>query len=214
MQQRIFLADGDEIIRRAHEGEIGEEDRDRGQAAPVTVQQADRSPQPGEDGATCGDEQQRGQDASRPPLVEIGDREDAGRLLADNQAGDQVAADDEEDVDADEAASAPDLTPACQRMTGATAIALSPSISSATHHPNVPLRLALRRLAPDARRAVSARSVSSPTAQRHLLAGWRTRQAAGARINSHVDGCAPIAFEALRAIEAGHIVASTNPARA
>jgi hypothetical protein len=28
-----------------------------------------------------------------------------------------------------------------------------------------------------------------------------------------VDGGAPIAFEALRAIEASHIVASTNPAR-
>jgi hypothetical protein len=68
----------------------------------------------------------------------------------------------------------------------------------------------LRRLAPDARRAAPDRNVSAPLAQRHLLAGWRTRQGAGASIKSHVDGRTPIAFEPLRANDVSHIVSSDN----
>ena len=47
---------------------------------------------------------QRGKDAADAALVETGKREASLRHLAEDQRGDQVAGDDEEDVDADEAA--------------------------------------------------------------------------------------------------------------
>src|SRR5262249_42234978 len=52
-----------------------------------------------------GDDQvQRRQDAPRASLIEIHDREPAPRRLARDDRGDEIAADDEEDVDADEPA--------------------------------------------------------------------------------------------------------------
>ena len=105
MQQRLFLADGDEVAAaRSDEDVVGDERRHRGKAAAVAVEQADGRPQPGERDEARDDQQQRRQDPSRPPLVEARQGERPRLPLGDDQAGDEIAADDEEDVDADEAA--------------------------------------------------------------------------------------------------------------
>ncbi len=59
--------------------------------------------QAGDEGRGQGREHRRKQPA-RAPAIEAGEAEAAAVELAEDQAGDQVAADDEEDVDADEAA--------------------------------------------------------------------------------------------------------------
>lgn len=92
-----------EIVTPAPEQQVGQKAGHREQAGPV-ASEIHWQEDPGREAGHGEHDQQGRHDPPEPPLVETGQREPAIRGLVQDQAGDQVAGDDEEDVDPDEAA--------------------------------------------------------------------------------------------------------------
>ncbi len=86
------------------EVEIGGEGRHRDEAAAEILEEIRQEEQPGGNKRQEREEGQRRKDASGAPLIEIQDREAAGGQFIGNDAGDQKAGNDEEDIDADKSA--------------------------------------------------------------------------------------------------------------
>ncbi len=104
VEQRLELRRGVEISRLAPKQEIGSEGRHRDQAFGERLDILRHEIEPGERQRDEHDEKQRRQDAPRPALVEIRQAEALGLEIGDDDGGDQIAADDEKNIDPDIAA--------------------------------------------------------------------------------------------------------------
>ena len=104
MQQRLERCRQIEIADLAPEFEIGGEERRRDEALRVSfeIHREEKTPRGNARDGQHGE--QRREDAADATLVEMTDRETAVCHLAMDDSGDQEAGDDEEDIDADEAA--------------------------------------------------------------------------------------------------------------
>ena len=100
VQQRVLPGFGGEIIGVLPEQDVGGEKHHRRHRMGEIGQFAGRHPGPGEGQARGQHEEQRGQDAPRPPLVEPGDRKAPRRDVGQQDRGDEMARNDEEHVDA------------------------------------------------------------------------------------------------------------------
>ncbi len=102
VQQRRFFRGAAEIAAMPREMEVaGEQHRRRGAQAKRAIVQRQQDLAAGDDGDGDGREQ-GGEYPADAPHIEIGEAEPAFRQLPRNDRGDQIAGDDEEDVDANE----------------------------------------------------------------------------------------------------------------
>ena len=104
MQQRLELRGRVEVACLAPQGKVGNEARARGDVlAELRVLVGQQDP-PAEQQARRQHQDQRRKDPPHPPPVEIGEGEALPLQVLEDDPGDQVARDDEEDVDAGKAA--------------------------------------------------------------------------------------------------------------
>ena len=104
VQQRQVLGGGAEVVELLPVEDVGDGEDGRDEAAGEVAQLERREPGEGEGDAGEEDGDQRRQDAAGAALVEAGDGEAPRGEVAQQDAGDQVAGDHEEDVDAEPAA--------------------------------------------------------------------------------------------------------------
>jgi hypothetical protein len=104
VQQGLELGGGVEITALPPEQEVGQEQSHRRRAGREIRHVAGQQPEPGERDAGGDHHEQRRQDAPRTPLVEMRQRKTPGAQILEQDGGDQIAADDEEHVDTNEAA--------------------------------------------------------------------------------------------------------------
>ncbi|MCH2100128.1 MAG: hypothetical protein MK142_17245 [Pseudomonadales bacterium] len=103
VEQRLQFRCGREVAALGPEQDVRREQRDGNEAVGEGRELRGQHPEPGERQRDEHHEQERGEDSPRPALIEARDRERAAIQLVENVPTDQIAADDEEDVDADEA---------------------------------------------------------------------------------------------------------------
>lgn len=99
MNERFEACKMVEIARLLQEHEIGGEQCRSRQTLPETAEILGQEQKPGDQGAGGQDRKKRRQDPSSPALVEARYREIAQIDLAGDDAGDEIAADHEEDID-------------------------------------------------------------------------------------------------------------------
>ncbi len=104
VQQRLGLDIAEEIAAKTVEVEVGGEGQRRNDAFRVVDQFRRVKQHEGGDGRCHQHEGKRWKDAPHAPLIEFDEGELAGQHLAADDAGDQIAGDDEEYIDPDEAA--------------------------------------------------------------------------------------------------------------
>ena len=104
VQQRLQFGCSGEVAALLPEEHVRVEKADGDDAFAEALHLRRQHPGPGERQAAEHDDEQGGDDAPRTTLVEAENREAALVLAGDDDARDQIAADDEEHVDADEAA--------------------------------------------------------------------------------------------------------------
>ncbi len=107
VQQRHLLRRRAEIVGAAVEIDVAEGERRPDQRTGEADQLRREQEEDRDDGGDRADHEEGRHDAPHPPLVEAEDREAAFRGLGIDRLGDQEAGDDEEHVDADEAAGQP-----------------------------------------------------------------------------------------------------------
>ena len=108
VQQRHRLGDRPEIIGGdVPEPEVGEAEHQGGEAGSIAFEGARHHQQRARDRHDHGHQHHRREQPPHPPLVEGGPGETAAFHLRRDDPGDQIAGDDEEDVDPDEAAAEP-----------------------------------------------------------------------------------------------------------
>jgi hypothetical protein len=106
--QGLQLGGGLEIAGLQPEEDVRGKAGRREQAARKSLERVRQEQEAGRRAAGREDDHERREEPADAPLVESGEREAARRALGEDQRGDEVAGDDEEDVDAD-------VTAACER---------------------------------------------------------------------------------------------------